>query len=414
MSDSSTPLTIVLVGDHGHETGGLTKVCFDSAIGLKAAGHRPIVFSSAGPIDERLKAAGIECVCMDQHSLVDHPSKLAAFVQGVWNEKAVKGLRDLLASLPRQNTIVHVHGWAKATSPAIARPIRASGLPAVYTMHDYFIFCPTGGFYNYATETVCRLEPLSGACWTSNCDARNHVRKLWRCSRQVAMEHVFHFADLFSDYIFVSPFQIEAVGRRAPNSARRHLVSNPISAENLGQKSDPATGDYLYVGRMEPEKGPHLFIEAALRAGVKPVLVGDGRMKAELEAKYPQAKFLGWKTPPETHALMRAARCLIFPSIWWEAQGLTALEAKAYGTPVLVGDECAAREAVEDGVTGLWFKSGDADDLARAIRAMAEDATVARMSAAAHADFWRNPPTPERHVAEIVAIYRNMAGRAAV
>ena len=108
---------------------------------------------------------------------------------------------------------------------------------------------------------------------------------------------------------------------------------------------------------------------------------------------------------------MRAARCLVFPSIWWEAQGLTALEAKAYGTPVIVSDECAAREAVEDDVTGLWFKSRDADALARALRKMGDDSTVARMSAAAHADFWRDPPTPERHVAELVAIYRDMASR---
>jgi len=411
MNDPHTPLTIVLVGDHGYETGGLTKVTFDSAIGLKAAGHRPIVFSSAGPVDERLKTVGVECVCMDQFGLVDHPSKLAAVIQGVWNGKAMKGLADLLASLPRDNTIVHVHGWAKATSPAIARTIRASGFPAVYTMHDYFIFCPTGGFYNFTQEKICRLEPLSAACWTSDCDARNHVRKLWRCTRQVAMERVFHFADLFSDFIFVSPFQIDAVGHRTPQGARRHLVSNPVAAENLGPKGDPARGDFLYVGRMEPEKGPHLFCEAARRAGIIPVLVGDGRMKAELEAKYPEARFLGWKAPSETHALMRAARCLVFPSIWWEAQGLTALEAKAHGTPVIVGDECAAREAVEHGVTGLWFRSGDADALADALRQMGDDAMVTRMSGAAHADFWRDPPTPERHVAEVVAIYRDMAAR---
>lgn len=414
MSDFDDPLTIVLVGDHGHETGGLTKVTFDSAIGLKAAGHRPIVFSAAGPIDPRLTEAGIECVCMDQHSLVDHPSKLAAFVQGVWNAKAVKGLRDLLASLPQENTVVHVHGWAKATSPAIARPIRASGLPAVYTMHDYFIFCPTGGFYNYASETVCRLEPLSAACWASNCDARNHVRKLWRCSRQVAMERVFHFAELFSDYIYVSPFQVEAIGHRAPKHARRHLVSNPISAENLGPKANAAQGDFLYVGRLSPEKGPHLFAAAAQRAGVVAVFAGDGPMRAELEAKFPQARFLGWKTPAEVQALMRAARCLVFPSLWWEAQGLTALEAKAHGTPVIVGAECAAREAVDNGVTGLWFNSGDADDLARAIRVMGDDETIARMSAAAYADYWRDPPTLARHVAQLVVIYRDMAQRAAL
>ena len=35
---------------------------------------------------------------------------------------------------------------------------------------------------------------------------------------------------------------------------------------------------------------------------------------------------------------MRAARALVFPSLWVETQGMTALEAMAMGTPVIVAD----------------------------------------------------------------------------
>ena len=74
-------------------------------------------------------------------------------------------LARLLGSLPAERTIVHVHGWAKALSPSIAMPIARSGLPAVYTIHEYFLFCPNGGFYNYQRGHTCSLEPLSAACW---------------------------------------------------------------------------------------------------------------------------------------------------------------------------------------------------------------------------------------------------------
>ena len=40
------PLTVVICLDHASVTGGQAKVAFDSAIGLKAAGHRPIVFAA--------------------------------------------------------------------------------------------------------------------------------------------------------------------------------------------------------------------------------------------------------------------------------------------------------------------------------------------------------------------------------
>ncbi len=68
----------------------------------------------------------------------------------------------------------------------------------------------------------------------------------------------------------------------------------------------------------------------------------------------------------------------MFPSLWYEGQPLTVLEAKGLGTPVIVADGCAGREEIEDGVSGLWFKGGDADDLARALERIGNDALVTR------------------------------------
>jgi glycosyltransferase involved in cell wall biosynthesis len=407
------PLNVVLVGDHAYNSGGVTSVVFDSAIGLKKAGHRPIVFAAAGPVDPRLKEADVETVCLDQYALENHPLKVAAFVQGIRNGKAIATLRDLLGGLSRHNSVVHMHSWAKATSPAVAGAIRESGLPAVYTLHDYFLMCPTGGFFNYPGKHVCALEPMSAACLVSNCDARNSVRKAWRCMRQFAIDHVFHLPDVFSDYVYITQFQVGAVGRYLPKGARTHVVSNPIGSENLGPKPSPADGDFVFVGRLSPEKGPLVFAEAARRAGVTPVFVGDGPMRDEIQTAYPEARLTGWKTVAEARAAMRAARVLVFPSLWWEAQGLTAFEAKALGTPVIVSEGCAAAEAVEHGVSGLRFRTGDADSLAEALRALKDDSVVARMSAAAHASYWADPPDLDRHLRAIVAIYRDMLARKA-
>ena len=83
--------------------------------------------------------------------------------------------------------------------------------------------------------------------------------------------------------------------------------------------------------------------------------------------------------------------------------------AKAMGTPVIVSDVCAAREAVEDGVTGLWFKSGSVAALAEALEAIRDDALVARMSRAAYDDYWRAPLTLEAHVERLLTIYAGLA-----
>ena len=414
MSASPEKLTVVIALDHAHLTGGQAKVAFDSAIGLKNAGHHPVIFAAAGPVDPVLTANGIEVVCLGQSDLLGNPSRIAAAFQGTWNLKAAEGMRQLLARLPRDSTVVHVHGWAKALSPSIAGPIRGSGLPAVYTVHEYFLFCPNGGFYNYQKNHVCKLEPMSLACLATHCDARNYPRKLWRSARQFVMQRMAHLPDVFSDYITISKFQVAVAAPRLPQGIVLHDVSNPVEAADLGPKVAPATGDMIFVGRISPEKGPFLYAEAARKAGITPVYVGDGPAAAELQARYPEAKILGWKKPAEVKELMRAARALVFPSLWFEGQPLTVLEAKGLGTPVVVSDGCAGREEIEDGVSGLWFGSADSDALAAALVRAKDDALVTAMSNAAYKAFWSHPPTLERHVDAIVGIYREMLGRGRV
>jgi glycosyltransferase involved in cell wall biosynthesis len=392
-------LTVVLVVDHAHIAGGQAKVAFDSALGLKAAGHRPILFTAAGPIDPLLASSGLEVICLGQSDLVSSRSKAAAAIQGVWNHRAERELGRLLSSSPPARTIVHVHGWAKALSPSIARPIARSGL-----------FCPNGGFYNYQKGHVCELRPMSAACLTTHCDSRTYARKLWRVARQAVVARIARLPEVFSDYVTISALQAEIVAPYLPPAARVHRVSNPIAAVDLGPKERPSEGDFIFVGRISPEKGPFLFAEAAQRAGVDPVFVGDGPAAAELRARFPRAKVLGWRSAEEVRGLMRAARALVFPSLWYEGQPLTVLEAKALGTPVLVSDVCAAREAIAHDAAGLWFKSDDASALAEAMILASDDSRIARWSREAYASYWADPPTLEAHVARILDVYHAALG----
>lgn len=399
------PLTVVICLDHASVVGGQEKVAIESAIGLKRSGARTVVFAATGPADPRLAKAGVEVVCLSQRDMADNPSHLAAAWQGAWNARAAAALRDLLAGTPRDRTIVHVHGWAKALSPSIAPQIRAAGRSAIYTVHDYFLFCPNGGFYDYRRDAVCTLQPLSASCLTTHCDTRTYLHKLWRFGRLFGARRGLGMASVFSDYICISGGQERIIAPLLPPGARLHRLSNPIEAVDLGPKTAPTSGSAIFVGRLSREKGPALFGEAAERVGVAPIFVGDGPMAEELRRRFPRAKFLGWLPPAEARAQMREARALVFPSLWYEGQPLTVLEAKAMGTPVIVSDVCAGREAIDDNVSGLWFRSGDVCALTAALERIRDDSLVSRMSQAAYASYWGAPPTIEAHVAGLLAIY---------
>jgi glycosyltransferase involved in cell wall biosynthesis len=385
------PLHVVLVLDHAHINGGQAKVAIESALGLRGRGHAVTLFAAVGPADPRLPEAGVEVVCLDQNDVHSTRNKLAFAAQVVWNTAAARALRALLAKADHAETIVHVHGWAKALSPC--------------TMHEFFLVCPNGGFYDYPAETICHRRPMSLPCLARNCDSKSYPRKILRLARHAALDHLSGMKEAIRDVILISRLQEEVAGRYFPPSTMFHRVDNPIAVPDLGRKPDGPAGDFLFVGRLSPEKGAAIFAEAARLAGVRPVFVADGPSGDELQARYPEAAFLGWKSPDEVLGLMRSARALVFPSVWYEGQPLTIYEALALGTPAIVSDACAGREAVSDGENGFWFRSGDAAALAARLAQLTDDVLAGWMSEAAYARYWAAPLTMGRHLDALLAIY---------
>jgi glycosyltransferase involved in cell wall biosynthesis len=401
-------MRIVLVLDTAFVNGGQAKVALDSALGLKARGHEPIVFAAVGPVAPELEAAGIPVQVLGQSELVKDGSPIRAAWRGIHNAAVARALETLLAAQPKGETVVHVHGWAKALSSSIAGPIRRSGLPALYTMHEYFLLCPNGGFYNYVRHQHCALQPLSAACLTTPCDSRSNLHKAWRSVRTGVMKHAHRLPAAMTDIAYFHGYQRKVIEPHLPQGARLHEIANPIEAEDLGPKADAATGEIIFLGRISMEKGIFVFAEAARLAGIIPVFVGDGPLAGELQRRYPEAKCVGWQDAAGVRRHLRGARALVFPSLWHEGQPLTVLEALAMGTPVIAADGCAARDSVVDGENGLWFRQADPVDLARALGAMSDDATVRRLSEGAYRRYWAAPFSLERHCRRLEEVYSGL------
>ncbi|MFY8114396.1 MAG: glycosyltransferase family 4 protein [Rhabdaerophilum sp.] len=404
-------MRIVLVVDTAFVNGGQAKVAFDSALGLKALGHEPVVFAAVGPVGEELQDAGIPVHVVGQDLLLKDGSTLRAAWRGIHNAEAAKALGALLAGQPRGETVIHVHGWAKALSSSIAIPIRNSGLPAIHTMHEYFLLCPNGGFYNYVQHRHCALKPLSMACLTTPCDSRSNLHKAWRSVRTGFVKHVHRLPAAMTDMAYFHAYQRDVIAPHTPPGARLHEIANPIDAEDLGPKADGANGEILYLGRLSTEKGIFIFAEAARLAGITPVFVGDGPLAGELRSRYPEARMVGWQDAAGVRQKLREARALVFPSIWHEGQPLTVLESLALGTPVITSDACAARDSVVDGENGLWFRQSDPADMARALRVMSDDGTARRLSAGAYQRYWAAPYSLERHCRRLEEVYSGMLAR---
>ncbi|MBV8725409.1 MAG: glycosyltransferase family 4 protein [Candidatus Eremiobacteraeota bacterium] len=126
-------------------------------------------------------------------------------------------------------------------------------------------------------------------------------------------------------------------------------------------------GDYLcFLGRFHPEKGTHLAIEIARRAGVRLKMAAiphDETYFREQVAPHidgDRVQFLGAVQRDARNELLSNALGLVHMTTRPERFGLTTIEAMACGTPVLAADMGSMPEIVLDGVTG--FLCGSVED----------------------------------------------------
>ena len=140
----------------------------------------------------------------------------------------------------------------------------------------------------------------------------------------------------------------------------------------------------LYVGRLAPEKRLGLLLEAFVRlreretGGVALVLVGDGPMRKELEARgEPDVHFAGYRTGAALAAAYASADVFAFPSDT-ETFGNVVVEAMASGLPVVGVDRGGVGDIIRDGETGFLVPPGDAVAFAAALAALVRDPGMSR------------------------------------
>ncbi len=215
-------LRVVIVSDFGHVNGGAAKVAIESARGLAEAGVEIVFPCAIAPVSERLQHSGIEIARFEGQEIWAVKSKLTALRQGLWNAEAGRFLSGVFAAQPA-GTIIHLHQWTKAFSPAAISAAAESGRPVVITMHDYFSFCPVGGYFDFRAGALCRREPMSGSCVARNCDRASYAHKLVRVARQLGSNRALAACrDL--TFLHVSDFARRFAEPHLPAHAR-HVTS---------------------------------------------------------------------------------------------------------------------------------------------------------------------------------------------
>jgi glycosyltransferase involved in cell wall biosynthesis len=385
-------MNVVLLSDTGSVNGGAAKVALDGARALAKAGHQVSLICGVGPIaPDLLDQPNLTVHCVGGFDIVEDPNRLRAIAKGWWNPQSRKLVGEVLDTLDPQNTIVHVHSWTKALSSSAVRAAVDRDFQIVFTIHDFLLACPTGTLFLQDTQKKCTIRPLSAACICRDCDVRSYQHKLWRVGRRVVQDRFGYIPSGIRHFIYSSQLAIDLLRPYLPEDANFHSVPNAIEVDRDVPANVADSETFVYLGRLEPEKGSVLFARAGAAAGVRSRFIGEGSAREAVARANPQAILSGWMSHHDGVSALREARALVFPSLWYETLGLVVLEAAGNGVPSIVPDTSAARESVVDGVTGLYFRSGDQADLQAKIEILKDPTVASRMGQAAYKKFWSPP-----------------------
>jgi glycosyltransferase involved in cell wall biosynthesis len=304
-----------------------------------------------------------------------------AFAQRVARRLPVPFVRDAI----RFDRSAYFLGYATR----IAADIAKRGCDIVH-IHNYSQFAPI----------VRRKNPRARIVLHMHCEWLTQIRRDVISRRLRSVDRV----------IGCSEYLTRTIREAFPEFADRcHTVHNGVNVQHFvpadpsARSDDDSAQTILFVGRISPEKGVHVLLDAFRRVieekpntrleligplgaapaefivgctkdpmveALAPLFRGDYvaslkmSLPAEISAK---VSFAGPVPYLELLKRYRAADVFVFPSVWDEPFGLPVVEAMACGLPVVATRSGGIGEIVREGETGLLAERADAKGLAGAM-----------------------------------------------
>ena len=363
---------------------------------LAARGHE--VHVEFSPAAYRLKRKGLPASGLDGGQVRVHPISgplgrahpVAAHVLG--RSRSVSRSHETLLRDIRPD-VVHLHNISLLGLGVLERPKDAL---MMYTAHDYWARCPRSDLLKYGTHPC--VAPSCVACSLVS----HRPPQLWRYGTR--------WRGLPAVDVAIAPSRFMA-GAIAP-SLRCPVVPIPNFAPDPnpdGEVSEPE--DYfLFVGVLEPHKGILELADAVARnKRLRVKVVGRGSLQPRLRELQRRGvsglEVEGWVSPERLCELYRHARALVIPSVWPENAPLVAVEALAWGTPLLTARRGGLEELLYGGAAGRSAEP-TAEALAQAVEAFEGDDLPNRLRPGARAAYEANH-RPEAYLDRYMGLIRD-------
>ena len=333
----------------------------------------------------------VECYRQSNAGIHDMPA-LGLAVTSIWSHKSAAAIDQSCTSF--QPDLIHAHNTFPLISPALYWLASRRKIPIIVTLHNFRLLCPQAMFLREGKNCEACLSKVPWRAVTGKCYRNSHLQSGVVAAMLLTHRAIGTYRHKVTSYIAPSEFSRGKFVAGGFPQERIHVKPNFVDVAEVPEWTRRKGG--LFVGRLAPEKGLGILIEALerLRGAAAPDypyrgirVVGSGPMEAQVRLYFGD-RYLGAKSSDDILGLLRTSLFLVAPSTCSESFGLVVIEAFSCGVAVIASNHGALGELVEDGVTGLLTTPGDAADLARKIQwACDHPDQMLRMGRAAHTQY---------------------------
>lgn len=373
---------------------------------LHAGGEDAVVHAEV----ELLRGAGHEVELLQRDNAeLGSIGAVSAAAQTLWSRRTTRDVARLVAGFRPQ--VVHAHNTFALISPSLYWACCEGGIPVVQTLHNFRLACPQAMFLREGA--ICE-DCLGRSPWPAvrhACYRGSRSQTLVMSSMLMLHRALETWTNRVDRYIALNAFCRDKFIQAGLPADRICIKPNFVDPPVLEEHQ--RTG-FLFVGRLSPEKGLPVLLDAWRSFGSGHVLsVAGTGPQAQLLNGLHGVRALGAVRGEGVMSLMQQACALVLPSICHEQFPRVLAEAMACGLPVIASRLGALGELVDDGRTGLLFNPGDAHDLSfKMAWALQHPNEMAAMGRLARLRF-NERYTPARNLELLMAVYAGAGAKAA-
>lgn len=313
----------------------------------------------------------VEILYFDNSPIDSHLSKITAAFRAIYNFSSARKVSK--AILKFKPDVIHIHNLFFIASPSILYAASKHKVPVVLTLHNYRLICANALLLR--NNKICELctqkkfpfEGIRYKCYRNSATESALVTSITGIHKLLKT-----WQNKIHTYITLNEFSRSKLLHSSLNIPAGKMITKPNFVPDPGEGSMQRENFFLFAGRIVKEKGVHVLASAfATMPENKIIIIGDGPEKDLLQEQfrsYPNIFFEGQMEKNMVTEHMKRCKAFICPSIWYEGAPLTIIEAFATGTPVIASKLGSMAESITDGVNGLHFNAGDANDLCAKIR----------------------------------------------